>query len=62
MEPFAERNFDSKELEMYRDLRKRFQVRTLYERFRLAVTHAGKSYINYHYYQKFRFKTRGDII
>lgn len=40
MEPFAERNFDSKELEMYRDLRKRFQVRTLYERFRLAVTHA----------------------
>ena len=44
MEPFAERNFDSKELEMYRDLQKRFQVRTLYERFRLAVTHAGKSF------------------
>ena len=39
MEPFANTCFDSEELEMFRAVQKRFQVRTLYERFRLGITH-----------------------
>ena len=40
MEPFVKKEFNFKEQEMYRDLQKRYQVRTIYEKFRLALTHA----------------------